>query len=209
MSQLSNQMIIELFGQVAVTVGLSTQIHPELLKGQTMPDKKIANVTLEGVKLFGKNFSGFAKEFNPEGHRNFCVFLDEDIAQAMTDDGWPVKWLEPKPEYEQEAKPFVKVKVRFGKYPPRVILKSSRGYTKLEENGVNMLDWADVINWDMIITPSRYDRNGKKGVAVYAKSIYATIELDDLEKKYYDVPQSALYGLPVTGEPDEEEDREE
>jgi hypothetical protein len=34
------------------------------------------------------NFAGKETDFNPEGARNFCVLLDDEIAHVMTEDGW-------------------------------------------------------------------------------------------------------------------------
>lgn len=172
-----------------------------------MPDKKpTANITLENIQIARPNFSGLEGVFNAKGKRNFLAVLPEDIAQAMQEDGWNVKRFKPKEE-GVEPEPFIQVQVKFGKRPPRIVLVSSRGKTQLDEEMVSILDWVNIIKCDLIIRPYNWSNPaGNEGVAAYAQAVYVTIELDKLEEKYYDVPDSAASSLPITGAPDEEDD---
>src|SRR3954465_11535199 len=36
-----------------------------------------------------------------EGDRNFAVLLDDEVAAAMNEDGWNVKWLKPREDAEE------------------------------------------------------------------------------------------------------------
>lgn len=85
----------------------------------------------------------------------------------------------------------MKVTVKFGNRPPKVVLVSSRGKTMLDEDSINSLDWADLETVDLIITPYNWSVRGNSGIAAYLKSLYAVIVEDELEKKYFDVPDSA------------------
>lgn len=148
-------------------------------------------VLMEGVRLIFRNFAGKEGKYNAEGDRNFGVVIDDATAEAMLADGWNVKYLKPREEDEDETPtPWLPVAVGYGKgRPPRVVVITSRGRTNLDESSVEMLDWADIVNVDMIVRPYHYEVRGDKGVKAYVQSIYVTIEEDELEKKYADLDQ--------------------
>lgn len=161
-------------------------------------------IVLEGVRILFRNFSGLAGRFNAEGHRTFHVTLDDDNAKKMEQDGWNVKWLNPRDEGDAQQA-VLKVVVKYGGrgQPPHVVLITSRGKTNLDESMVALLDWAEIIDVDCIIRPWQYDIGGRQGIAAYLKSIYVTINEDPLEQKYMDVPdsaQAAIYEDDLTGQ---------
>ena len=110
----------------------------------------------------------------------------------MEQDGWNVKWLEPRDEDEIDANdpfvgktPWLPVKVAYDRgRPPKIMLVTSRGRTALTEETVEELDWADITNVDLIVSPYNWNVNGKSGVSAYCKSMFVTIEEDELERKY-------------------------
>jgi hypothetical protein len=140
---------------------------------------------MEGVRIIFRNFTGKEGQYNREGDRNFAVLLDEKIATAMAEDNWNIKWLKPR-EDEEDAVPqaYLPVSVNFKGRPPRIVLITSRGRTNLFEEDIEMLDWADILNVDLIVRPYAWEVNGKTGVKAYLQSIYVTIEEDPLEIKY-------------------------
>jgi hypothetical protein len=148
-------------------------------------------VLMEGVKIIFRNFSGKEGQYNREGDRNFAVLLDDEVAEAMASDGWNVKWLKPREDDEDEKEQaYLSVSLNFSKgRPPRVVMVTSRGRTVLGENEVELLDWADITNVDLIIRPYEWTVSGKSGVKAYLQSIYVTIEEDPLERKYSDLDQ--------------------
>lgn len=149
-------------------------------------------LTISNAKLFSKNFSGAEGKYNPEGRRNFCVFIDDlKTAEDMRADGWNIRFLEPRDENE-ERRAFMQVAVSYKNRPPKVVLISSKGQTLLDEDKINMLDWAEIENVDLTINPSRWDVNGRKGIKAYLRSIYVTIVEDELDQKYSNVPDSAI-----------------
>ena len=152
--------------------------------------KQSNNIVIENAKIGFRNFSGAAGKFNPAGRRNFCVFLEEDLATVLEEDGWNVRWLQPREE-EESPTPYLQAAVNYDNIPPKIVLITSRGKTILDESNVSLLDWAEVENVDLILNPYHWDVGGKSGIKAYVKSMYVTITEDELEHKYLDVPDSA------------------
>lgn len=152
------------------------------------------NITIEDAKIGFRNFSGKEGKFNPPGRRNFCVFVEPELAGILKEDGWNVKWMKAR-DPEDPDLPYLQVAVHFGKVPPRIVLVTSRGKTLLDEANVNIIDWAEIEKVDLIIRPYNWDVSGKGGVKAYVKSMYITIKEDELEAKYFDVPDSAKNSL--------------
>lgn len=142
-------------------------------------------VLMEGVRIVFRNFSGKEGRYNREGDRNFSVLLDDPVAEQMAKDGWNIKWLKPREDdEEQNAQAYLQVSVNFKGRPPKIVMVTSRGRTHLGEDEVELLDWADIRNVDLIVRPYEWAVNGKSGIKAYLKSIFVTIEEDALELKY-------------------------
>lgn len=148
------------------------------------------NIVIENAKIAFRNFSGKEGKFNPEGRRNFCAFLDPEIGEQLQQEGWNVRWLEPRDEGDIRQ-PYLQVAVSYENIPPKILLISSRGRTLLDDKSVDILDWAEIDTVDLVIRPYNWDVNGKQGVKAYVKSMYVTIVEDEFEKKYLNVPDSA------------------
>lgn len=153
------------------------------------PDK---NIVIENANIGRGNFRNFAgrpTRFTPEGKRSFHVFFDDpDLVAVLEQDGWPIKYLQPRDPNDAPA-PHMEVAVNFGgRVPPKIVLITSHGKTLLTEDTVGSLDWAEIKNVDVVIRPYNYDFAGKKGTKPYLKTMYVTIEEDELERKYYDDP---------------------
>lgn len=155
------------------------------------------SVLMEGVRIVFRNFKGAEGMYNREGDRNFAVLLDDDVAEDLNKDGWNVKWLKARDE-EDNDQAYLSVSVNFKGRPPRVVMISSRGRTDLDEESVEILDWVDISNVDLIINPYSWAVNGKTGVKAYLKSLFVTIDEDELELKYSDVQEASevLQDLP-------------
>lgn len=153
-----------------------------------MPPYQDNSVVLEGVRIVFRNFAGKEGQYNREGDRNFGVLLDEDVATAMAKDGWNVKWLKAREEDESEQA-YLSVTVGYKGRPPRVAMITSRGRTALSEDEIEVLDWVDIENVDLIVRPYEWVVNGKTGIKAYLKSIFVKINEDALELKYADLDQ--------------------
>lgn len=140
-------------------------------------------VLMEGVRIIFRNFAGKEGQYNREGDRNFAVVLDEKTAKDMLDDGWNVKVLAAREEDDTET-PYLPVSVNFKGRPPRIVMVTSRGRTTLGEEMVEMLDWADILNVDLIVRPYAWDVSGRTGIKAYLQTMYVTIQEDALEMKY-------------------------
>lgn len=155
-------------------------------------------VNIENARIAFRNFEGKEGRFNPKGRRNFCVLLDDELAEELGADGWNVRWLEPKKE-DDSRQAYIQVSVSFVNFPPKIMLITDQGRRLLEESDVSILDWADIENVDLIIRPYHWEVNEKTGVKAYLKAMYVTLLVDKFEAKYKDVPDSAANNLEEDG----------
>lgn len=153
-----------------------------------------SKIRLENARIAFKNFSGKPGQYNSEGKRNFCVMLDSELADQLSDEGWNIKHLKPREEGE-DPQAYMSVEVNFRNIPPKVVLITSKGKTILDEGDINCLDWAEIENVDLVIRPYNWEVNGKVGVKAYIQSMWVTLAEDEFEAKYYDVPDSAMSAL--------------
>ena len=145
---------------------------------------KLVIENVSGRQIIFRNFQGKPGKYNKEGERNFCVLLDDiDFAQQLKNDGWTVTIREATEEFDK-PRAHLKVKVRVDNIPPVVHLVTSNSNILLDEEAIGMLDWAEIVNVDMVINPSEYSNPSRSGVAAYLRSMYVTIEEDPFEAKY-------------------------
>lgn len=151
--------------------------------------KKNKNIVIENARILFRNFGGAEGQFNPAGRRNFCVIIDEETAATLQEDGWNVKYLQPRDDLEL-PQPYLQVGVSYNAYPPKIVVVTSRGKTLMTEDTISALDWAEIENVDLIIRPYSWEVGGKSGIKAYVSSMYITLVEDELELKYANVPDS-------------------
>lgn len=148
----------------------------------------LSHIEFEGAEILFRNFEGREGMFNQPGNRNFCLLLDDETAEQMTKDGWNVKRLKPRDD-EPVGAAYVQVAVYFRKFPPKIVLITSRGRTTLTEDEVDILDWIDIKHIDLVINPREWSTNGASGVKAYLKAMYITQDEDSFERKYASIPE--------------------
>lgn len=161
------------------------------IPGRNEGSRNDGTLIMEDARIVFRNFAGAEGMYNREGDRNFCVLLEDELAEQMLQDGWNIKRLKPR-EGEETGTAYIQVSVGFKGRPPRMVMITSQGRTDLGEDECVLLDWADIERADLIIRPYHWNVNGRTGVKAYLKSIFVVIHEDYLELKYADVPVARL-----------------
>lgn len=145
-------------------------------------------VSLENVKIGFRNFEGREGMYNKKGERSFAVFLDQQTAEQLAAEGWNVKFPKEREDAvdpdEPSRDPHLQVSVGFDFYPANVFLISNEQPTRLTEDEVAMLDWAEIENVDLVLRPYEWSVNRSSGIKAYLKSGYFTIVADRFAQKY-------------------------
>lgn len=149
-----------------------------------MPQREeVTTFMVEDARIIFRNFAGREGPYNDAGVRSFAVVLNDKTADQMLKDGWNVKW--PRPDDDGNiGDPFISVAVRFDIFPPRVVMMTSKARTPLTEDTIEVLDWANIANVDLICRAYNWTVGDKGGIKAYLKSLFVTIEEDYLERKY-------------------------
>lgn len=150
--------------------------------------QRLDNLVFENARIMFRNFAGREQQFNSLGDRNFCLFLDPKQADEMRAEGWNVKELRAREEGD-EPQAYIQVAVNYNKgRPPRVVIITSKNRVELGADEVQMLDFADIKNIDVVLNPYEWEVNGNKGVKAYLKTAFVTLNEDELELKYAEDP---------------------
>lgn len=152
------------------------------------------DLKLEGCRLCFKNFAGKEDRYNPPGRRVFNVILTPAQAEDAQHKGWHVKVLKPKTP-EAEPIPYISVSVSYKFKPPKIVMICGKKRVQLDEDSVDQLDYAEVLDCDVVLSPN--ESRGPLGtfVRAYLSVMYVTIADDPFAEKYAD-PISSESDLP-------------
>ena len=149
------------------------------------------NLILEGVKVIFKNFKGEERKFNRAGARNFYAVLSVKQAEKLEDEGWSIRWLEPRNDGD-ERRPIIKISINYNNTnrKPKIIMVTGKGKTavktELDEEAIEALDSAEIDTADIVARPYEWNVRGSSGVSAYLSTGYFNVIEDEFYKKYYD-----------------------
>lgn len=148
--------------------------------------KNIKNIKIENARIVFRNLSGKPDKFNPQGgKRSFSVVIeDPEFANELKREGWNIKQFNPSPDSDEEPAHFISVKVSYNNIPPHIYLCTSKNKTLLNEDTVGQLDYAEISNVDIVITPYQYEMSDRTGISAYVKTMYVTVVEDEFASKY-------------------------
>ena len=154
-----------------------------------------SNIVMENARLIFRNFEGREEKYNRKGDRNFGLIIeDAEVAQQLAEDGWNIKELTPKNNDDYDDTPeviyWLPVTVRFDNVPPKVMLVTRRKKTRLNEDNINTIDYANIAKVDLTVTPYDWEVNGKSGTKAYLQTMYVTINEDEFADKYADLEEA-------------------
>lgn len=140
------------------------------------------DLEIEGAVFGFRNFSGKETDYSPEGTRQFGVIIDPELAMQLKADGWNIK----ERANAEEPTYYLSVAVRFDPFPPKIIMfTESGGRTILTEDTVCLLDSAEIITADLIISGSPWEsKMGGAGIKAYLRTMYVKIHEDKFAAKW-------------------------
>lgn len=146
---------------------------------------------VDEARIIHRNFAGRGDKYNREGDRNFSLVIeDQEIADALVEEGWNVK-IKPGRDEDEPPFMFLPVKVKFNERGPKVYLISGTRKNELDEDSVACLDDIDIASVDLDIRP--YDwviqegtKNEKRGRTAYLQGIHVIQEIDRFAARWED-----------------------
>ena len=139
---------------------------------------------IDDARIIYRNFRGEASKYNREGDRNFALVIpNEEIADALTKEGWNVKVKPPRDEDDQPFM-FLPIKIKFNDRGPSVYLVTGDRHNKLDEESIGLLDDIDIASASMDVRPYDWEVNGKTGRAAYLQSLEVIQEIDRFAARF-------------------------
>lgn len=143
---------------------------------------------IEHAVIRFRNFSGAPDRFSKSGYNNgyFKVFLTEEQAQVLSDDGYSVTRLKPNPDDpEDPGQPLIKIHVGLSNFPENVFRVTSHSQIMLNRDTVKGLDHSEIANADIVCVPYNWKTSTGSGKAAYlGRGSYFTMVESPFENKY-------------------------
>lgn len=140
---------------------------------------------IDDARIIYRNFQGRGDKYNREGDRNFSVLIpDEEIANALVNEGWNVKV---KPPREEGDAPFMylPVKIKYtDKGGPTAYLSSGKAKTVLNVDTIGIIDDIEIMSVNLDIRPYNWEVNGKTGRSAYLQTIEVIQKIDRFADNY-------------------------
>ena len=156
-------------------------IEPLILKDMSIP--------YNTDRWTPRNFRGLATgEFNREGNRNFCIFLDPNQVdvEKLIEEGWNIKKNENKMDPMAEPTYLLRVKVKYHpqdsdlvRLNPKILVVTSKGEMLLDEDNVGDLDKAQIIKANMTIRGRWNESRTYTGVTAYLSKMVVRVFEDE------------------------------
>ena len=129
-----------------------------------------------------RNFAGKPDDYHRDGQMpNFWVVLTDEKAHELEEQGFNIKW---KANRDGDNEGRLQIFVRFDPFPPKVYQITTGGTTSLDQESIVALDFAELVKVDLVLSPYRYEVNGRAGVKAYLGKGYFTIQEDEFASQY-------------------------
>lgn len=143
-------------------------------------------ITLEDAIITFRNFRGEEQRWNPPGVRTFGVIIPKDMVPAMKTDGWNLKESTPREEGD-DTYFYIPVTASWAHRPPKIIMisQTSGKRTHVNESLAETLDYAEIVNVDMIVNGNPWPSDTRDGgLKAWLDTMYVTVVPNALDAKY-------------------------
>lgn len=144
-------------------------------------------LTFEDVTINARNFGGYRFK---DGKRSFGILLDNETAERMREDGWPVKKTRPPKNGEVpdgwEPQQWLKINITYKYMPPEVYIIGANGKKALDEDTLELLDKGSFDRVDLSIRAYFWTNEDRQGLRAELSEFYGTLKLSPLAIKYAD-----------------------
>lgn len=153
-------------------------------------------VTLVNQRIGFKNFKGEKDMYNEKGKRSFVVFLDEETANRMVQDGLPVKWPKPKEGIDQDEdnrQPYLPITItpddRIPNPSVRLYIVDGDNETQIDNENIAMIDDVDIdfadITFSVYFWEFGKEPNKREGITPYLSALKIYLRSADFTPNYY------------------------
>lgn len=170
-------------------------------------ERTARGLIIDGIvdrEVRSRNFGGEEKKdrvtgrtVNSPGYRNFLLFVTEDIAESLKDQGCEVKYTKTQ-DPNDIALPYVSIVVSYFLKPVEAYLISNGNPTALDADHIRALNSVDLKNMciEVEFGKEKVHNNGVKYIPIYAQKIFAEVVPNYFDEKYAYLNHPAEDGTP-------------